>query len=891
MVDELKHYGMPRRSGRYPWGSGQDPYQRSVDWRAHIKQLKDQGMTDVEIAQYEGIKTTQLRARMALSKAEKFSGDRSQALKLKDKGYSNMEIGRRMNINESSVRNLLDPALAERSEIARITANMLKQSVEEKRYVDVGVGVESHIGVSRVKLNNALAELQEQGYQIHTVKVRQAGMQDQFTVMKVLGAPDTEWKELVNNIDLIKTVTAYSDDFGRTFNLQPAFDATKIKSVDSKRVKIIYAEDGGTDKDGVMELRRGVEDLDLGGSQYAQVRIGVDGTHFIKGMAIYRDDMPDGVDIIFNTNKSKDTPMLGPKNKTVLKPMKKPEGEEEVDIDNPFGATIKRQNGALNIVNEEGDWSKWSKTISSQVLSKQTVPVAKMQLNLALKQKQEEYEEIMALTNPVVKKQLLMAFADDCDSSAVHLKAAALPRQASKVILPIPGLKDTEVYAPTFKPGEIVVLIRHPHGGTFEIPQLTVNNKSKEAQAIMKNAPDAIGINPKVARKLSGADFDGDTVIVIPNNKGHIITSASLKALANFDPIERYRIPEGSKIKPMTEHTKGVKMGEVSNLITDMTIKGATIDELSRAVRHSMVVIDAEKHNLDYRQSAIDNGISALSARYQNSARGGASTLISRASSTIRPNEFKPRSAKDGGPIDPATGKKVYVPTNETYIDEKGRLKYRTTKTTKMAYTEDATLLSSGRPIEEVYATYANSLKQLGNDSRKNALSIIPKPSNPSAKKAYANEVKKLNADLEIALRNKPIERQAQILANSTVKRKKQAYPDMDADDLKKVRNQALADARARTGAKKTQIEISPQQWTAIQAGAISPSKLSQILQNTNLDRVKQLATPRSTVLMSPTKTERAKLMLAGGATQADVAEALGVSTSTLMRSMDEPKS
>ena len=80
------------------------------------------------------------------------------------------------------------------------------------------------------------------------------------------------------------------------FNLQPAFDATKIKSVDSKRVKIIYAEDGGTDKDGVMELRRGVEDLDLGGSQYAQVRIGVDGTHFIKGMAIYRDDMPDGVE-------------------------------------------------------------------------------------------------------------------------------------------------------------------------------------------------------------------------------------------------------------------------------------------------------------------------------------------------------------------------------------------------------------------------------------------------------------------------------------------------------------------------------------------------------------------------------------------------------------------
>ena len=108
---------------------------------------------------------------------------------------------------------------------------------------------------------------------------------------------------------------------------------------------------------------------------------------------------------------------------------------------------------------------------------------------------------------------------------------------------------------------------------------------------------------------------------------------------------------------------------------------------------------------------------------------------------------------------------------------------------------------------------------------------------------------------------NKPIERQAQILANSVVARKRQANPNMDADDIKKVKNQALAEARTRTGAKKQQIEITEKEWEAIQAGAVSPSKLSQILQNTDLDRIKQLATPRTTVMMSPSKTSRARQM------------------------------
>lgn len=877
MGDTLKHYGMPRRSGRYPWGSGGNP-QRHTSFRGHVQELRKQGLSDVEIARGQGMTTTQLRARLSLEKAEERNANMSEAIRLKDKGYSNMEIGRRMGLNESSVRSLLDPVLAERASVTRATANMLKDAVDQKKFVDVGIGVEKYMGVSRTRLTTALAELEQQGYRIHNVNVEQLGMPGQFTRVKVLAIPTDkpkeQWKEIVRDVSKIQPVTAYTEDYGRTYHTD--LGLKPIQSVKSSRVDINYAENGGTQKDGVIELRQGVKDLDLGKSQYAQVRISVDGTHYLKGMAIYKDDMPDGIDIVFNTNKSNTGNKLD-----ALKTLKD-------EPDNPFGSTIKRQHGALNIVNEEGDWDKWSRTISSQVLSKQTVPLAKKQLGLALKQKQQEYDEIMQLTNPVIKKQLLNSFADDCDASAVHLKAAALPRQASKVILPIPTLKDNEVYAPTFRDGESVVLIRHPHGGTFEIPQLTVNNKSKAAKSVMENAIDAIGIHPNVAKKLSGADFDGDSVIVIPNNQGRIKTSASLKGLQDFDPIETYRIPKDSKIPPINPKTKQTKMGEVSNLITDMTIKGANTNEIARAVRHSMVVIDSEKHNLDYRQSYIDHGIAALSEKYQGSKRGGASTLISKASSEIRVPDRKLRSVREGGPIDKKTGEKVYTETGISYVDRKGKTVKKTLSSTKMAEAKDAYSLSSGRPIENVYAEYANSLKGLANTARKNTFSIKPTPSSPSAKKVYDSEVSTLNAKLNVALKNKPLERQAQILANSIVSRKKQASPNMTNEELKKVRNQALAEARTRTGAKKVLVDITDKEWEAIQAGAISSYKLTQIVQNSNLDRVKQLATPRKTISVSSTDLNKAKSLLSSGASRAQVAEILGVSVRTLSNAIDK---
>lgn len=865
------HYGVLRRSGRYPWGSGENPYQRYDSFLGYVDELRSQGLSEVEIARGLGMTTSELRSRKSIAKAEKRAADAAEAWRLKEKGYSNVAIGERMGINESSVRNLLKPSLQERNNVTKATADMLKNSVEEKGYIDVGVGVENHLGISRTKLKTAIAQLEDEGYTVHYVPVEQLGTGKKTTIM-VLAKPGTTYSEIYRNRDQIKLITDYTEDGGRSYlGLEP------IRNINGKRVLIRYAEDGGTEKDGVIELRRGVDDISLGDSKYAQVRIGVNGTHYLKGMAMYGEDFPDGVDIIFNTNKKKGTPP-----DEVMKSMKD-------DPDNPFGATVrqrhyidadgKRQLSALNIVNEEGDWGKWSKTLSSQMLSKQSPSLAKKQLDLAYDLKKEQYDEIMSLTNPAVKKKLLDSFADDCDSSSIHLKAAALPRQSSHVILPFPDMKENEIYAPNYRNGEKVVLIRYPHGGKFEIPELTVNNKQPTANRLIKNAKDAVGINSKVAERLSGADFDGDTVLVIPNNKGSIKTSSPLKGLKDFDPKEAYPAYEG--MPRISSRTKQMKMGDVSNLITDMTIKGATPDELARAVRHSMVVIDSEKHNLNYKQSYIDNGIADLKKKYQGSERAGASTLISRASSPTRVSTRKES-------IDPKTGKKVYTYTNETYVDSKGRTVRRTVKSTKMAEAEDARSLSSGTRMEEIYASHANKLKALANQARKASANTQYTPYSPSAKKTYEKEVKSLNAKLNLALQNKPLERQAQLLANKVVSAKRQANPDMTAEEVKKIKAQALNEARNRTGAKKQNIVITKDEWNAIQSGAISTNKLTQILDNADLDTVKKLATPKTNKTgLSNAKLAQAKAMLSRGYTQAEVADALGISTSTLSKALN----
>lgn len=895
----LMHYGMPRRSGRYPWGSGDNPYQHSGDFLSRVDELKKQGLSETDIAKSMGLTTTQYRTQKSLAKDERRALDVARARSLREDGKSLNEIATIMGFsNDSSVRSLLNENSEARMNQARKTADFLKEQIEKKGMIDVGTGVERELGISKEKLNQALYILESEGYPVYGGGVPQVTNPGKQTNIKVICPPGTEHKEIYNFENVHSLSDYVSHDDGETYDPKYVYP----KSMDSSRIQIRYAEDGGIQKDGVVEIRRGVDDLSLGESHYAQVRILVDGSHYIKGMAIYSDDLPDGVDVVFNTNKKAGTPMLGPKNDTVLKPIGK-------DPDNPFGSLIKdgvvdpdnpttkkggqsyyydkdgkKQLSLINKRAEEGDWGEWSDHLPSQFLSKQSMTLIKKQLGLATADKQSEFDEICSLTNPTVKKALLKSFADDCDSAAVHLQAAALPRQKYQVILPITSMKDNEVYAPNYRNGEQVALIRFPHGGTFEIPVLTVNNKQADAKRILGNAMDAVGINSKVAERLSGADFDGDTVMVIPTGgKVKITSTRALEGLEGFDPkLEYGGKPEGTFKSMRNTQTE---MGKISNLITDMTLRGAAPEELARAVRHSMVVIDAEKHHLDYKQSEIDNGIASLKKKYQGSYdedgryHEGAATLISRAKS-----ETSVLKRKGSPIINPETGEQTYKEVYEEYTDKNGRTRVRTQASTKMAETKDAfTLVSDAdTPQERAYATYANEMKSLANRARKEMLSTGKIAYSASAKETYQEEVDHLMAQLNVALRNAPRERQAQVIANATVAAKKQENPDMTKSEVKKASQQALTAARTTVGASRETISISDREWEAIQAGAISENRLTQIINNVDIDTLRQRATPRSTTVLSTAKVNKIASMNASGYSIAEIAEALGVSTSTV---------
>ena len=891
--DVLIHYGVKRRSGRYPWGSGDDPYQHSGDFLGRVEELQKKGLSEKEIADTIGLTTSQLRIQKSLAKDERRALQVARAKGLREDGKSLSEIAKIMGFNnDSSVRALLNDNAESRMKLAKSTADILKKQVDEKGMIDVGTGVERVMGVSKEKLKEALYILEMQGYPTYGGRVPQATNAGRLTTLKVLCPPGTEHKEIFNYENIHSFSEYVSRDNGKTFS---KFEYPS--AMDGKRLQICYAEQGGVQKDGVIEVRRGCKDLDLGNSHYAQVRIMVDGksvgadkNRYLKGMCVYSDDLPKGIDVRFNTNKHLGTPV-----KDVLKTIKD-------DPSNPFGSLIKPNGQSkyigedgkehLSLINkraEEGDWGEWSNKLPSQFLAKQNISLIKKQIGLAQASKDEEFAEIKALTNPVVKKTLLKSFADDCDSAAVHLHAAALPRQKYQVILPVPTLKDNEVYAPNFKNGEQIALVRFPHGGTFEIPILTVNNKHADARRVLGSNPlDAIGINQHNADRLSGADFDGDTVLCIPHNsKVKISSQKALAGLEGFDTKEAYgpQTYKGKNVRLMTRTQ--LEMGKISNLITDMTLKGANEDELARAVRHSMVVIDAEKHKLNYKQSEIDNGISELKHKYQGhyNEQGnwstGASTLLSRAKGE------KAVIKRKGSPkIDPETGKQYWEIDKTSYIDKKtGKQVYRMQKSTNMYETDDANTLSSGTPQEQVYANYANHLKALGNSARKELISTPNYKYSPDSKNKYLEEVKSLDSKLNIALLNAPKERQAQVIANSVVAAKKKEFPDLTKKELKKISQQALSEAREQVGSKREPVKISDREWEAIQAGAISPTKLKQIIDNSDLDRLRELATPRSSKnTISPAKENKLKAMIASGYTNAEIADAIGVSASTVAK-------
>ena len=938
----LEHYGMPRRSGRYPYGSGEDPYQHGRDFLGRVEEMRKSGFTyvdedgkkyngDTAIAKSMGLSTSQFRTEVGLAKDERRMLQVATIKSLKEDGLGASEIGRKMGINESTVRSLLKESSESNMVKAKETADFIRKNIEEQGMIDVGVGVERELNISKEKLNQALYILEREGYPIYKGGIPQATNPGQQTNQKVICPKGTEHKEIYN-YDQIHTLKQYiSRDGGETYEKKFTYPA----SMDSKRLMIRYKDDKGPDgatgdnKDGIIELRRGVDDLSLGESRYSQVRILVDGTHYLKGMAVYSDNMPDGVDVIFNTNKSRDKSM-----KEVLKEIKK-------DPDNPFGSTIKdadqggqywytdkktgeKKLGLINKRADEGDWTEWKDSLPSQFLGKQSLSLAKKQLDLAKADKLAEFENICSIDNPTIKKHFLNKFADECDSAAVHLQAAALPGQKYHVIVPINSLKDTEIFAPNYENGTKLALIRYPHGGTFEIPILTVNNKNKSARDIIgTDSIDAVGITKKVADRLSGADFDGDTVMCIPTHdaggKVKITSTPPLKGLEGFDPKDAYAERPGMKYMkdPKTgKDSTQTQMGVISNLITDMTLGGASEDELAAAVRHSMVVIDAGKHKLDYKQSEIDNNIAALKKKYQikvddngNVDYGGASTILSRSKgqATVLKRQGTPKvNIKGEDWYDPSKpeGSLIYKTADDLEYQKKkvnkrtGEITYvtkqRTQKSTNMAETDDAyTLVSKGRhPMELAYADYANSMKALANRARLEEIKTGNLVYNPEAKKKYENEVKSLDDKLGQALLNTPRERHAQRLANAEVKAKTDKYKaengvDMKAKDVKKLSQQAITKYRQEVGSvnrRDRSIRITDEEWEAIQAGAISENKLKKILNNSDVDALRQRATPRQTNTITNVQANRIKALSKSNYTLAEIAKKTGLSTSTISK-------
>lgn len=959
--DILCHYGMPRRSGRYPWGSGKESYQHSGDFLSRVESMKKDGFTytdeegktysgDTAIYKYFGMSSTEYRMQKELANIERRSLLVDKAKSLQADGLGPNEIGRRLGKSESTIRSLLNEESDARMREVENTANFLRDQVEKYGMVDVGKGTEyaRDLNVSRTKMDTAIYKLTGEGYEYYANSVNQVNNPGKNTTQQILCKPGTP-KADIYKLDKIHIIGEdyISDDNGDTFRERFVYP----KSLDSKRIMINYATPdgkGGALKDGVVELRRGVEDLDLGGSHYSQVRILVDGTHYIKGMAVYADDLPKGIDVRFNTNKLAGTPMCGDdKYNTVLKKIK--EGK------NPFGSAIKdgiydptdpesdkgggqsyyidkhgkKQLSLINKREDEGGWQDWSDKLPSQFLGKQSQQLIDKQLKLTVKERDADFEEIKSVTNPVVRRKLLQAYADSCDSAAEHLKATSLPGQKWEVILPLTTIKDTEVYAPNFKTGETVALVRYPHQGNFEIPILTVNNKNAEGDhVITKNAKDAVGININVANRLSGADFDGDTVMVIPCNSStsrtHIISKPQLEGLVGFDPKVEYSTKgykeKGIKFQKMTR--TNTEMGIISNLITDMTIRGATNEELVRAVKHSQTVIDAEKHSLDYKRSERENGIAELKKKYQghydldgNYKETGAATLLSRAKNAelVLKRKGSPRP-------DPKTGKLIYKEVEEEYhvirdpsrkkevtayqkkdgnwyykdkdkneiqISDTGKIKtkYRMQNVSQMARVDDARKLSTGTPVEEAYAAYANHLKYLANEARKESLAPKSKQTyDPTAAVKYKAEVESLNRKLAAAKAHAPLERQAQRIANARIKAMKEDHPDMTKDEIKKRGQQELSAARARLGGKRTKFEITDSEWKAIQAGAITDNKLSDIVTVIGADTLRERALPKTNTGISSAKQSMIRTLANNGYDNNEIAARLGVSVSTVSK-------
>ena len=81
---------------------------------------------------------------------------------------------------------------------------------------------------------------------------------------------------------------------------------------------------------------------------------------------------------------------------------------------------------------------------------------------------------------------------------------------------------------------------------------------------------------------------------------------------------------------------------------------------------------------------------------------------------------------------------------------------------------------------------------------------------------------------------------------------------------------------------------LTPKEWRAIQEGAVSQAMLNKVLEMADETNVRELATPRSTPKISSSMISRAKVMSSRGKTAAEIAEALGISTTSVHRALEE---
>lgn len=915
-------------SGRYRLGSGENPYQRPSDILDRVERIKweleQEGKkpTLSNIAEKMGMfnkygkpETTKLDHMLSNARDARKLERYYQVMELHDKGYGDSEIARMLGIkNESTVRGIRDQERAARLSTARNTADVIKNRIEELAkeseggigMVNVGPFAAESLGVTEGKLGKALELLKDEGYVLIDDSVRQMSNIENRTTLKILASPNTTTDYFRNHMDEVKFVdpNLVSRNNGESFEPRNVYPA----SLDSKRLQIRYADDeiSGKDRDGLIEIRRNVPDLSLGKSVYSQVRILVDDRLYLKGMAVYSDDLPPGIDVRFNTNKTSDKPLDEVLKKIDLK-----------DPENPFKSTIKdigdggqyyytdkdgnQKLGLINKRSDEGDVEKWSKKLPTQFMAKQSEGLIRRQIALSESEKMEEFEKIMSLTNATLKKTLLYDFASDCDSAAETMSVCALPGQKWGYLLPAPSLKDNECYCPNMPDGETVALIRYPHAGLFEIPILKVNNKNPEARAMIgTHAQDAICINPKTAATLSGADYDGDTCTIIPCNSSKSTVKimsrprvGDLAELNGFDPQEAYPGIKGvTKVLPKDK--VGLEMGTITNLIADMTAVGAEDSELVRAVKHSMVIIDANKHELDYVRSAKENRINELKKKYQkheDGRTGGATTIFTRAT-----NKRDIRKRRGTPKIDPETGKLLYKDSNEKYYDKKkGEWVYRTQKATQMSQHDDAHELSSGTLKEELYADYANFYKNLANRARLESDRTQNTPYNKEMAVVFDNEVHSLNQKLLKAKSNKPKETQAQLTSRARyhvwLQARQNEGIEVDKEERRKRRDLELKKARKEFGAERNEIFFTDREWQAIQNGALPPTTVKQIYQYANSEELRKKATPNPPSELTPTqKRFITNLKNAGfeNMTNSQIAERIGVSVSLVNKYIHE---